>query len=254
MAKNVWFKHYNEAHDGNTMSQLWAEKDFEAIAFYWAVLEMVSRWEDPEKRGSWTGKLSIFKTKLGLNCQKSRKLLLRIALTFKMEVKWNLDESFTVFIPNWSKLQETRGGKREAKTSKVLQRKEERGKRKEERTPIVPQRGMTESFSSGSKKLHWLAETWNQLADPKLPRVIKLDQDRQRKIKRRLEENPEPEFWYGLIAKINASAFCTGQNSADWKASFDYLIAPKTWLKAEENAAPFLPRAPEVPGAKEGWF
>lgn len=115
MAKNEWFKHYNDAHDGQTFIELWADKDFETIAFYWAFLEMISRFEDEENRGVWTGKLSIFKAKLNLNSTRSRKLLNRISTTFEVKLEWNSTESFTVFVPNWLKLQENRGGKREAK-------------------------------------------------------------------------------------------------------------------------------------------
>ena len=117
--KDSWFKHYNTAHEGLSMSQLWAGKEYAAIAFYWALLEMVSRHEDENSRGKLEVNLATFKMKLGLNAQTSLKLLLRIAQTFKIEVKQKSDKTYEVFIPNWSELQERRGGKTKPKLDQI---------------------------------------------------------------------------------------------------------------------------------------
>ncbi len=134
MAKNSWFKHYNTAHEGQTMSELWAENDTETIAFYWTILELVSRWESEDSRGDLEMKLSIFRMKLGMKSQRSRKLLAKISQRFKIDLEWISDKSFKLSIPNWLELQETRGGKREAKKSQSLIKKpiEVRSKNKEE--------------------------------------------------------------------------------------------------------------------------
>jgi hypothetical protein len=113
-----WFKHYNTASDGHSMQQLISEKDYETIAIYWWILEQLSKFEDREdveSSGKITLKFSYFKMKLGQNRQRITKVLLKIAETFKIEVSINLDESVTVFVPKWLELQESRGGKREAK-------------------------------------------------------------------------------------------------------------------------------------------
>jgi hypothetical protein len=114
-AKNAWFKHYNTSHDGQTMAELWAENDTEAIAFYWVVLEMISRWETPESRGVLVGNLSIFRSKLGMKSQRSYKLLVKIAQRFQLNLEWISDRSFKLSVNNWLELQENRGGKRSAK-------------------------------------------------------------------------------------------------------------------------------------------
>lgn len=138
-SKLPWFKHYNTSHEGQSLSELWAKKDFETIAFYWSLLEMVSRYEDLNERGKWSSQLSIFKLKLNLNSQRSRKLLVQISQTFQVKVEWKSDESFTVFIPNWLKLQETRGGKNLPK----LNQKGVRSKKREDRGEIVDVKNMS---------------------------------------------------------------------------------------------------------------
>lgn len=93
------------------MTNLWAKKDYETIAFWWKILEYVSKWEKPEKRGSVTISWALLKRDLGWNRQRSTKVLLKIAQSFKIEVKPIFDESVELFIPNWLDLQETRGSK-----------------------------------------------------------------------------------------------------------------------------------------------
>lgn len=80
---------------------------------------MISKWEDQENRGYWSGNLTIFRTKLGLKSQRSRKLLTKISQRFKLDLSWISPQSFQLYLPNWQKLQETRGGKREAKNVEV---------------------------------------------------------------------------------------------------------------------------------------
>ena len=136
-----WFKHYNEASEGHSISELLSEKDYESIAIYWWLLEQVSRFEQPESRGEVTLKFSYFRMKLGQNQQRFTKVLSKIGQTFKIKVEINLDETVTLSIPNWLELQENRGGKREPndlakteqKTTELRSKKlEVRSKKKEE--------------------------------------------------------------------------------------------------------------------------
>jgi hypothetical protein len=113
--KNYYFKHHNDAHMGQTMAELWGENDYETIAFYWTVLECVSRYESFEKRGTWVGRYSYFLTKLGMKKQRSSRLLSKISQRFSLALKKCDDESFELSVPNWLNFQESRGGKREAK-------------------------------------------------------------------------------------------------------------------------------------------
>lgn len=133
VSKNSWFKHYNKAHEGQTMAELWAAKETEVIAFYWTLLELVSKWESEESRGELQLKFSTIRSKLGMNSQRTAKLLTKISETFEIKVEFISKESFKVSIPNWLELQETRGGKREAKLEQKESKKptEARGKKKD---------------------------------------------------------------------------------------------------------------------------
>lgn len=115
-----WFKHYNNASEGESCELLIAEKDYECLYIYWWLNEQVSKFEDtdsPEKRGRITLNFSYFKRKLHLNIQRTSRVLQKIHKTFKMEITINSDETISVYVPNWSELQENRGGKRESKAN-----------------------------------------------------------------------------------------------------------------------------------------
>ena len=83
-----------------------------------------------ENRGKVTLNFSYFKRKLGLNLQRTERVLLKIAKTFNLEITINLDKTVEVFVPKWLELQENRGGKREAKPEQknVKKRQEVRSK------------------------------------------------------------------------------------------------------------------------------
>lgn len=138
-----WFKHYNTASEGQSFELLISEKDFETAFIYWWLLEQISKFEDsenPENRGRVTLNFSYFKRKLGLNFQRTDRVLTKIAKTFNLEIKRNLDQTVEVFAPKWLELQENRGGKREAKLEQKnsKNRQEVRGKNKEVEVETKP--------------------------------------------------------------------------------------------------------------------
>jgi len=248
---NKWFKHWNSAHQGQTISQLWAERDGpEVIAFYWTVLELVSQFEDLNNRGNWDGNLSIFKSKLGMNRNRSYKLLCKICVTFETKITWKSQESFQLFIPNWLELQETRGGKREPK----LDQKPDRRKKKEVRSKILSlplssgdEVGNVESHETleSSDKVKFkpsdLVELWNQLRSPSLPAVMKLTDSRKRAAARALQEYPEEEFWRDVIKIVNGTPFLLGESrlsgdrSKAWRCDFDFIVRKDNALKIIEG-------------------
>ena len=111
----LWFKHFNDASDGETLQNLWAQKDYRLIAFYWFILETVSKFEKEDRRGYCEVSLSYFKMKLNINSSTSTQLLLRIHSTFKIEVKQISSKSYSILVHNWLKIQENRGGKKRTK-------------------------------------------------------------------------------------------------------------------------------------------
>lgn len=133
--KNSWFKHYNSSSEGQSFELLWASQDYETIAFFWWLLEQVSKLESENDRGTCLLSYPILKRKLGWNRSRSVRVLSKIALSFQVKIEPQSDDKvFKVFIPKWLELQENRGGKREAKEEQKPHRRkkrEVRGKKRE---------------------------------------------------------------------------------------------------------------------------
>lgn len=222
-----WFKHYNNAADGGSFENLIAEKDFETAYIYWWLLEQVSKYEDksnPALRGRITLNFSVFKRKLGLNLQRTQRVLLKIAKTFTLEIKLNLDESIEVFVPKWLELQENRGSKTHGKiVEKSLKNTiEERSKNKD----------LEERERGVSPELHPLILIWNSAKD--LSKVKLTNKKREQKISLVWPQIPADQ-WRLVVEKIDQSNFCTGNNNTGWKATFDWILQPDTYMKVLEG-------------------
>lgn len=81
--------------------------------------------------------------------------------------------------------------------------------------------------------LHDFILLWNEKCGP-LSKVKNSNPSRDRKIKV-LWTQQKPDGWTATIEKITASNFCTGKNDRGWKATFDWLLQPETWLKVNEG-------------------
>jgi len=222
-SKNAWFKHYNMASEGQTIAQLWAENDTETIAFYWTVLEMVSRWEDETKRGFWAGNLSIFRAKLGMKSQRSRKLLSKITERFSFNLEWISDQSFQLSIPKWLELQEKRGGKSKAKK----EQKADRGERTEDR-------GQKTDCDVSQTLPSPLFELWNKHRG-NLKRADAETDSRKKHSKARWKANPDENYWVRVIQKMATDPFCNGENDRTWVADIDFFLRPDTHVKVLEG-------------------
>ena len=160
-----WFKHYNTASEGQSFELLISEKDFETAFIYWWLLEQISKFEDTENdenRGRIVLNSSYFKRKLGLNFQRTSRVLQKIAKTFILEINIKSDETIEVFCPKWLELQENRGGKRGAKEEQKnsKNRQEVRGKNKE---VVVLQNDQNEKTNSVQK--------FNNMFSPKIDQL-----------------------------------------------------------------------------------
>jgi hypothetical protein len=233
MAKSeLWFKHHVDASEGNSLSLLFAEQDYEAIAFWWWLLEQIKKWNGAGDIGKATLSHSIIKRKLGWNRTRSAKVLLKIALTFKIEVNQISDDSFEVFIPNWLKFNETRGGKREPKIEQKRGRVESREYRVESaESDQLPMLSVDE---------HPLLTIWNSNCGT-LARVKELGKGKRKKLAcTRWKENPSTEYWTELVLRITRSKFCRGEvpgrdGAKPWKANFDWFVKPDTQIKISEG-------------------
>ena len=69
-----------------------------------------------------------------------------------------------------------------------------------------------------------LRSLWNDGTTAPIPKCRELSPKRTVAIRARLSERPWSE-WVEVVARIDASPFCRGQNDRGWVASFDWLIA-----------------------------
>jgi hypothetical protein len=60
-----------------------------------------------------------------------------------------------------------------------------------------------------------------------LPKVLKLTNDRRRRLQARLKEHGL-KGWNEGITNLEASKFCRGENDRGWKADFEFLLQPKS--------------------------
>ncbi|MCR4374201.1 MAG: hypothetical protein NUW22_05070 [Acidobacteria bacterium] len=69
-----------------------------------------------------------------------------------------------------------------------------------------------------------LMAVWNDITQRPIPRCRELTDKRRKHAKTRLAKRPLSE-WREIIAIVQSSRFCRGENDRGWTASFDWLIA-----------------------------
>jgi hypothetical protein len=97
-----------------------------------------------------------------------------------------------------------------------------------------------------------LADLWNQLTQPPIPRCQGLSDKRRAQIRRRLHEHTLDEH-AEAFRRIQLSAFCRGENDCNWRATFDwYLSSPDVYLKVTEGKYDGRARARSGPSGATG--
>lgn len=97
-----------------------------------------------------------------------------------------------------------------------------------------------------------LADAWNRITAPPIPRCLKITPQRRRHSRARRVEHSLEE-WDAVFRRIAGSAFCGGQNDRGWVATFDWAIgSPDVFVKVLEGkydnrAPPLKPRLVEPP-------
>lgn len=95
-----------------------------------------------------------------------------------------------------------------------------------------------------------IVDTWNDMAaNAGLPRIAKLTPERRRKVAARLKDHGVDAFTEA-IAKVGRSPFCTG--STGWRASFDFLLQPSSFVKVLEGTYDDRPRTAQSAGYANG--
>jgi len=144
MSKLKWFKHYNEASSGHTLQCLWTTNNYAAIALYWLVLELISRYESPTERGKieipmgvlmretqWTSTrierelMKLCSNSLQIHCKPIAE-----SLQYRCRASARSRQRLvTIIAHNWLELQEMRGQKNAKKndenTTEVRSKKED---------------------------------------------------------------------------------------------------------------------------------
>lgn len=76
-------------------------------------------------------------------------------------------------------------------------------------------------------------EIWNANCGS-LPRCSETA-SRLPKAKKRLDDNPDPEYWAEIVRRAAASQFCQGNNDRGWRMDIDFLLKPDTHIKIMEG-------------------
>lgn len=79
-----------------------------------------------------------------------------------------------------------------------------------------------------------LARLWNAHCGS-LPKISRMNLDRERRIKKRLLEEDSLEVWLEVIKRLVSSDFCNGFNDRGWKADFDFLLREATLTRTLEG-------------------
>ena len=180
VAKLSWFKHYNTASEGQLIGDLIANKDYEAALLVYVIFEMVSQFEDPEKRGLCSVPINRIARRMNMKPSRIERVMGRISAISHSDLICTMDaeqpRNALFVVRNWLIMQETRGGKREAK--KEQKTGEVRSKKEEERNkkPPNPQSG-GECFDFDSVYKNYPRKLGKAAGMKKLKREIKNKED-----------------------------------------------------------------------------
>lgn len=98
--------------------------------------------------------------------------------------------------------------------------------------PIIKDTDTSKSATKPELSIQDFCDSWNEYFKGKLPAIrLPLAISRERKLRARLRDHPELQFWKDVFGKVWNSDFLMGRNgnsNGNWKASFDWLIANDT--------------------------
>ena len=110
----------------------------------------------------------------------------------------------------------------------------EEGKGEEGKGELSPN---GDSASGDALTLDELVEGWNELAlQCGLARVVKLSNRRKVQARARMREFPNIEDWRTVFANLRDARWMHGDNDRGWRADFDFILQPKSFIKLLENS------------------
>lgn len=216
-----YLKHSNDAMQGHSLSCALADKKYFLICLFWAILERANQLDT---QGQYVEELRYFERVLRVKRTKIERSMNVLRSYFESLTIVIQSDNVQISIDNYAKYQENRGGKRVAKevsNGPTYKIKDIKGKIKEVRlnTPN-PTKDFLEVYNSSCGDL---------------PKAKALSKGRLKHLTERLKENPDLDYWRGVIERIAASDFCNGKNDRGWKADIDFLLRPDTHVKVIEG-------------------
>lgn len=100
----------------------------------------------------------------------------------------------------------------------------------------IPQKATPSSVARVSRDdCQSIVDEWNAMAKPlRLPLASKLTAERRGRLQARIAEHGRDAFTEA-IQRIADSPHCRGENDRGWRAGFDFLLQPSSFLKVIEG-------------------
>lgn len=103
-------------------------------------------------------------------------------------------------------------------------------------TSEIHQNTPKDMSSDDDLSVYDVVDAWNDLAaDRGLPKVSKVTEARRRQVQARIKEYPDAADWSKALSAIDKSKFLCGDNDRGWRANFDFLLQPSTFIKLLEG-------------------
>jgi len=137
-----WFKHWNEASQGDTLKQFLVTRDYECYALFWVLCELMSRMG---KDGFMSVKLSFLAHEMGMKPTKARRVLARFV---SVSHSWNWSETGEIcafHCSNWATFNDSRA-KLPGRISLESPGEEEKRRRVEEEKKEVEDRELKKAL------------------------------------------------------------------------------------------------------------
>lgn len=225
-----WFKHYNNAAEGQLIGDLISMKEYEAALLVYVSMEMISRFESENERGKASVPIDRIAKIMNMKPSRIDRLLGRISVISRSDLICGMDEeqprNRSFLMRNWLNLQESRGGKNRAKT--------EQNSGRSKKGEVRSKKGDTEPHQAEPSDTNFFFNLWNENRGG-MPEVKALSTKRKKSCIARLKDNPSQAYWHEVITRMANSNFCCGENNQGWKADFDFLLKPDTHIKVLEG-------------------
>lgn len=89
-------------------------------------------------------------------------------------------------------------------------------------------------LASGGAVCPDLLAIWNENC-AELPTAQTISKKRKTAWVQRWRENPDRDYWIGIVKRIASSDFCCGRSASGWKATVDFLLRQDTHIKVSEG-------------------